>query len=128
MLVQLLSMQWILAFIDGMPGIGKTTLAKSLLKSLKAAFPTADAIQLIAVRGIVASQAGGRTMAFTFDTMSWERGRGRTAAYADAESRAARLQILVIDEYEELSQEKLQVSVTQYLGFHLLSAFLLKWR
>ena len=109
MLTHLLTMQWIVAFIDGLPGVGKTTLAKSLIEALKIAHPGADAVQLIAVRGIVASQAGGRTMAYTFDTMSWERGRKRTATYADAESRSARLEILVVDEYEELSQEKLKV-------------------
>lgn len=99
-----------LIVLEGLPGMGKTVVLRKLINAFIAKYQgKASAVHAAAIRGVVAARMGGRTLAWLLDTLSQQPGQGRTAAYPDAQRRVADMDVLIIDEYEELSIHQLQV-------------------
>ena len=103
-------------FIEGLPGQGKTGIISSICVRLSHALGHGKVLQ-VALRGVVAQLTpGGQTMARVLDLGVLDGssrnadGSVRTTTYPEARGIMRCGDFLLIDEYEELSGSKVDVS------------------
>jgi hypothetical protein len=105
-----------LKFVVMSSGQGKTSLLMRLVDFVRKKRGRESAALLKSLRGICARNCGGETAAYLFDTGPIEDtfrmpdGSQRTEVYTEARNRIQHLEVDALDEWEEWSADKLDVS------------------